>query len=81
MIVTYVQELKCAVEWNVEEGEMIDDDMIDNEVVATVQGPGRNILLGERTALNIVTRLANFFKKKVLFFGKNVCYKLLEHPA
>lgn len=46
------EELQCTVEWNYEEGDYITAPA----VVAIVKGPVRNLLLGERTALNILTR-------------------------
>lgn len=45
-------ELGCTVQWHAKEGDVITPPMR----VATVRGPCRNILLGERTALNIVSR-------------------------
>ena len=45
-------ELGCTVEWLAKEGDVIEPPM----KVAIVRGPCRCILLGERTALNIITR-------------------------
>jgi nicotinate-nucleotide pyrophosphorylase (carboxylating) len=45
-------ELGCTVHWLAKEGDVIVPPMR----VATVRGPCRNILLGERTALNILSR-------------------------
>ena len=47
------EELGCSVEWCVEEGTEIVDIPFK---AAYVRGPCRNILLGERTALNILAR-------------------------
>jgi len=49
--------LKCKVEWEsfVKEGEVI-DATCGKLACATVTGPARNLLLGERTALNLLSR-------------------------
>jgi len=49
------ERLGCEVIWNLKEGEYIDVTKGKVEV-ATVIGPARKILLGERTALNLVAR-------------------------
>jgi len=46
------EELNCTIEWNYTEGTYIQAPA----VVAIVKGPVRNLLLGERTALNILSR-------------------------
>lgn len=48
----------CKVEWLLEEGAAVDPASVANGkvVVAKVTGPCRAILMGERTALNILTR-------------------------
>lgn len=47
--------LGCKVKWNLNEGEKV--DISNGKVhVAVVTGPARNILLGERTALNLMAR-------------------------
>ncbi len=50
--------LECTVEWQVEEGHSIDPSTTPGGkvLVATVKGKARHVLLGERTALNILTR-------------------------
>ena len=50
--------LDCTVEWIVPEGNVVDpSSTTDGKVlVAIVSGSCRNILLGERTALNVLTR-------------------------
>eukprot|EP01113_Clastostelium_recurvatum_P031805 TRINITY_DN4012_c0_g1_i1.p1 TRINITY_DN4012_c0_g1~~TRINITY_DN4012_c0_g1_i1.p1 ORF type:complete len:308 (+),score=106.14 TRINITY_DN4012_c0_g1_i1:38-925(+) len=52
------EELQCKVVWLVKEGEWFDPSTQANGRVhlATVTGPVRNILMGERTALNIIAR-------------------------
>jgi len=47
--------LNCAVSWNNKEGDWIDTKN-GNVEVAYVTGPARMILLGERTALNLLAR-------------------------
>lgn len=44
--------LDCKIEWYLQEGEVVKPV----KIVAKVTGKVRNILLGERTALNIITR-------------------------
>lgn len=48
----------CKVEWLLSEGSIVDpaSTASGKVVVAKVTGKCRNILLGERTALNILTR-------------------------
>jgi nicotinate-nucleotide pyrophosphorylase (carboxylating) len=47
----------CTVEWHVDEGSLINDDDGKAKVkAATVRGPVRGILLGERVALNTLAR-------------------------
>ncbi|KAI8968992.1 Quinolinate phosphoribosyl transferase [Mycotypha africana] len=48
------RQLDCKVEWNVKEGDYLQPK--GKQAVATVTGKARNILLGERTALNILCR-------------------------
>lgn len=50
------EELKCTVEWKMEEGETVNPGPEGKVIVAIVTGKARNVLLGERTALNILTR-------------------------
>ena len=49
------EELGCRVAWKVEEGTSIDVSK-GKIAVATVTGPARRLLLGERTALNALSR-------------------------
>lgn len=52
------RELGCSVEWHLQEGSDVDPSSSaeGKVVVATVKGGARQVLLGERTALNILTR-------------------------
>jgi len=53
------KELGCSVEWLVEEGTAFDPNsggVFKPVSLARVTGPSRRILLGERTALNILAR-------------------------
>jgi len=53
------EELGCSVTWNAKEGEEFDPNTtgaFKPIILATVQGPARLILLGERTALNVLAR-------------------------
>ncbi|GAM83251.1 hypothetical protein ANO11243_012370 [Dothideomycetidae sp. 11243] len=47
--------LGCSVEWHAQEGEEVYVQG-SNQHVATVRGPVRNLLLGERVALNLLAR-------------------------
>jgi len=49
------EKLGCHVIWNYTEGQMISGKP-NKVVVATVTGPTRNILMGERVALNLIAR-------------------------
>ena len=49
------EELGCKVAWTVDEGTAIDASK-GKVAVATVTGPARRLLLGERTALNTLSR-------------------------
>lgn len=47
----------CDVEWHAREGSMIEMPSGEKKVhIATVRGPARKLLLGERTALNTLSR-------------------------
>ncbi|KAJ5692108.1 hypothetical protein N7462_001531 [Penicillium macrosclerotiorum] len=52
-------QLGCSIEWHVEEGDQIDPI----KHCATVRGPIRKILLGERVALNILARCSGIASK------------------
>jgi len=49
------EHLGCTVEWLYREGASIDASN-SKVLIAKVRGPARNLLLGERTALNIMSR-------------------------
>ncbi|KAJ9286309.1 hypothetical protein DTO027B5_1864 [Paecilomyces variotii] len=53
------KQLGCTVEWHVKEGETIEPI----RQCATVRGPIRKILLGERVALNILARCSGIATK------------------
>ena len=60
-LILYVEifsTLHCTVHWKFAEGSKIDIKAADTKrvLVAEISGKCRNILLGERTALNILTR-------------------------
>lgn len=46
----------CTVEWHAEDGDFIDPAGAGKTSVATVRGPARGVLLGERVALNTLAR-------------------------
>jgi nicotinate-nucleotide pyrophosphorylase (carboxylating) len=47
----------CTVEWHHQEGELLDPAQTGGKIaVATVKGPTRQLLLGERVALNLLSR-------------------------
>jgi len=52
------ESLGCTVEWHKEEGSLVDPAAAQGGkvLVAVVRGPARLILLGERTALNTLSR-------------------------
>ncbi|XP_067935033.1 nicotinate-nucleotide pyrophosphorylase [carboxylating]-like [Watersipora subatra] len=61
---TLFSKLECHVKWNYKEGDNI--EVMSR--VATVIGPARNILLGERVALNILSRASGISTQ-----AKQVC--------
>ena len=54
--------LGCTVEWNVEEGVEVGKQE-KKQCVAIVKGPTRNLLLGERVALNVLARCSGVATK------------------
>eukprot|EP00914_Ancora_sagittata_P031817 GHVO01064508.1.p1 GENE.GHVO01064508.1~~GHVO01064508.1.p1 ORF type:complete len:307 (+),score=22.54 GHVO01064508.1:257-1177(+) len=50
------EELNCQVKWVHTEGTFIDPSLEGPQTVATIRGKVRNLLLGERVALNCITR-------------------------
>ena len=62
-------ELGCAVEWHHAEGVAVAPGPGEKIKVATVTGKARHLLMGERTALNVLCRAAGIATKVSL-----VCY-------
>ncbi|KAK0344138.1 nicotinate-nucleotide diphosphorylase (carboxylating) [Friedmanniomyces endolithicus] len=56
------RQLECTVEWHVKEGEEVGTGG-EKQHVATVRGPTRCVLLGERVALNILARCSGIATK------------------
>ena len=56
------KHLGCTVEWLVKEGEEVGKGE-GKQHVATVKGPVRKVLLGERVALNILARCSGIATK------------------
>ncbi|KAJ5280675.1 hypothetical protein N7478_006047 [Penicillium angulare] len=54
-------QLGCTIEWHIKEGQPLSLDPIHH--CATVRGPVRKILLGERVALNILARCSGIATK------------------
>lgn len=51
------KQLECTVEWHFDEGSYLDPSKSGGKIkVATVKGPTRKLLLGERVALNTLAR-------------------------
>lgn len=59
------RQLDCTVQWHFNEGEFIDTSTAKGGKieVATVQGPTRKLLLGERVALNTLARCSGVATK------------------
>jgi nicotinate-nucleotide pyrophosphorylase (carboxylating) len=51
--------LGCTVQWHMREGEIFEPVAR----VATVRGPARQLLLGERVALNVLARCSGIASK------------------
>ncbi|KAF4552420.1 Nicotinate-nucleotide pyrophosphorylase-like protein [Elsinoe fawcettii] len=66
--------LGCTVEWHFDEGV---DLVGKKEQVATVRGPVRNVLLGERVALNVLARCSGIATqgRKLLKILRDAGYK------
>lgn len=56
------KQLGCTVEWQAQEGEEVGVKE-KKQCVAVVKGPTRNLLLGERVALNILARCSGIATK------------------
>ncbi|KAJ5767953.1 hypothetical protein N7533_000536 [Penicillium manginii] len=54
-------QLGCEIEWHIKEGEAL--NLTPHHHCATVRGPVRKILLGERVALNILARCSGIASK------------------
>jgi len=58
------RQLGCEVEWLVKEGEEVGNAQTGGrQHVATVRGPVRQVLLGERVALNVLARCSGIATK------------------
>lgn len=70
-------EVGCTVEWNKSDGDRIDPIC----EVAIVRGPIRKILLGERLALNIITRASGIATEALRVRAKAIKAKWKGHVA
>lgn len=57
------RQLDCKVEWHQNEGSYIDTTTSGKVKIATVSGPTRKLLLGERVALNTLARCSGVATK------------------
>ncbi|KAK5114332.1 hypothetical protein LTR62_002584 [Meristemomyces frigidus] len=57
------RQLDCTVEWHVGEGDEVGKQKGEKQQIATVRGPTRNLLLGERVALNLLSRCSGIATK------------------
>jgi nicotinate-nucleotide pyrophosphorylase (carboxylating) len=57
------EHLGCTVSWKFVEGSLINPQN-EKMPIASVVGPARKILLGERTALNLLSRASGEHEKK-----------------
>jgi nicotinate-nucleotide pyrophosphorylase (carboxylating) len=53
----------CTVKWHLQEGSLLDPETKGKIAVATVTGPVRKLLLGERVALNTLSRCSGVATK------------------
>ena len=61
------RQCDCKVEWNVIEGTYVDTTKAGGKIkIATVSGPTRKLLLGERVALNTLARCSGVATKSKL---------------
>ncbi|KAG4303680.1 hypothetical protein PCANB_000020 [Pneumocystis canis] len=60
------KQLECSVEWYLEEGK----EIIPVQKIASVYGMAKNILLGERIALNILSRCSGIATKSRAMINK-----------
>lgn len=70
------KQLDCIVDWHAKEGDTIDTSSKGKVKVATVTGPTRKLLLGERVALNTLARCSGVATKsrKVLQLVRDAGY-------
>ncbi|RPA71950.1 nicotinate-nucleotide diphosphorylase [Ascobolus immersus RN42] len=71
------QQLGCSVEWHLKEGQPFSPSTSGGKVkIATVTGPVRNLLQGERLALNILARCSGIAtqSRKVLVLARKAGY-------
>ena len=57
------KHLGCTVEWLAAEGDSVGQEKGQKQQVATVRGPVRKVLLGERVALNVLARCSGVATK------------------
>ncbi|KAK3677361.1 nicotinate-nucleotide diphosphorylase (carboxylating) [Recurvomyces mirabilis] len=71
------RQLDCTVEWRAKEGDEVGKQKGEKQHVATVRGPTRNVLLGERVALNLLARCSGIATKSAGLLGllRNAGYK------
>ncbi|KAK5211435.1 nicotinate-nucleotide diphosphorylase (carboxylating) [Exophiala xenobiotica] len=72
------RQLDCTVDWHHKEGEFLDPAKSGGKIkVATVKGPTRKLLLGERVALNTLARCSGVATKsrKMLDLVRGAGYK------
>ncbi|KIX09146.1 nicotinate-nucleotide diphosphorylase (carboxylating) [Rhinocladiella mackenziei CBS 650.93] len=72
------RQLECAVEWHYPEGTYLDPKSSGGKInVATVKGPTRKLLLGERVALNTLARCSGVAtrSRKMLELVREAGYK------
>ncbi|KIX99330.1 uncharacterized protein Z520_04906 [Fonsecaea multimorphosa CBS 102226] len=72
------RQLDCAVEWHYDEGTYLDPKQAGGKIkVATVKGPTRKLLLGERVALNTLARCSGVATRsqKMLQLVRGAGYK------
>ncbi|WPH04273.1 Hypothetical protein R9X50_00716200 [Acrodontium crateriforme] len=55
------KQLECTVEWHAKEGDLVGKEK--KQHIATVKGPVRCVLLGERVALNLLARCSGIASK------------------
>lgn len=69
--------LGCTVEWHAQEGKDVGKVGGGKQHVATVRGPTRNLLLGERVALNVLARCSGVASqsRKLLGLLRGAGYK------